>query len=280
MERFWILYLAVVLKHRMFNRLDDEMRCAAGVFGPSVGAPNLLDCLDQKLIDHNTDASRVPQDMHYTFLRACMIVMQGGVHCVATPGTLAGSRLHDIYAVRRGLSYPSDLRFGAHGVHSGVEFHHPASMRSALQPMADFLRAEFEGRGVPQNLGSNVVLVDRAEEECECAAFQHVGPARPCKHLVAVNIKAQFPRPGEAEALCEMCFGEALQRRERRVSPLLQDPKIATGTPREVFERVLELRRLRHAAPQGAAQAPQDDAAAARLEEMRPVTEAELQEAA
>ena len=106
---------------------------------------------------------------------------------------------------------------------------------------------------------------------------QHVGPARPCKHLVAVNIKAQFPRPGEAEALCEMCFGEALQRRERRVSPLLQDPKIATGTPKEVFERVLELRRLRHAAPQGAAQAPQDDAAAAALEEMRPV---ELHEAA
>ena len=42
-----------------------------------------------------------------------------------------------------------------------------------------------------------------------------------------------------------------------------------------------ELRRLRHAAPQGgAAQAPEDDAAAAALDEMRPVTEAELQEAA
>ena len=113
MERFWILYLAVVLKHRMFNRLDDEMHCAAGVFGPSVGAPNLLDCLDQKLIDFNNGVitpSRVPQDMHYTFLRACMIVIQGGVHCVATPGTPVGSRLHNIYTVRRGLSYPSDLR--------------------------------------------------------------------------------------------------------------------------------------------------------------------------
>ena len=29
------------------------------------------------------------------------------------------------------------------------------------------------------------------------------------------------------------------------MSPLLQDRTIATGTPKEVFERVLELRRLR-----------------------------------
>lgn len=243
-----IVYINMVCHNHTFNRIDDEANALTGCFARSLGL-NLFDSLQQKIVDFDATPTRVPQDVHRRFLAACMIVLQDGVHCAARDDTPPDSGLHHIFICKRGLYLPSDLSFGVHRMDNS-EFRLPSSKHNALQPMADFVRAEFEQLGVRPNLGTGVVLVDVRHTISESADFIAHGPGRggTCKYLQAARIVRRFSRPQEAKVYALLCFAEALRRRERRVASILQEAQVAHGSDDDVWKFVMKHRAQRAAA--------------------------------
>ena len=181
--------------------------------------------------------TRIATPVHNTLLLAYVIVAQDGVE-PAPDGTT--------FYIRKGLSPPSVLSFGAHEPKSPV-VHLPTKYADSSKPMEDYMFATFAERGIPSKDGYHIY--DRTTEQCTCWTAVYAGERNKCTHGMAAElVQNKLCHNQNAAVALETAaiagirdFGMQITARERHIPKELQDHVVVSSNAFSVYHHVLGL---------------------------------------
>jgi hypothetical protein len=182
--------------------------------------------------------------VHNTLLFAYAIVAQGGVE-PADGGT--------IYYIKKGLSPPSLLSFGAHEPKSPI-VHLPTKYADSIKPMEKYMLQKLADRGVAMRAG--YYIYDSATQQCTCWTAVYSGERNQCKCAMAAELcRAELRKADTTSVALETAavaairdFAMQITAREKRIPKELQDPIVVSSNSFSVYHHVFGLAKAAEAA--------------------------------